>query len=127
MKTPNKETEFKCTVCRVTFPIRKTAGTGYANTPAGRVCYACCDKIQLEDIPKTNGPLVAYVSSNGRRIQTWSGGKLMDITQAKTRRLARESYIHGSDCQSYRAVDPQGKQWWGVSSPGIAITLRRVK
>lgn len=82
---------------------------------------------RIAELKTTPGPFVGYVSCDGKSIQTWPGGHLMTVTSAQTCRLSQWSYIHGKTWFSYRAKDVHGRNWYGRSSPGIAITLRRCK
>ena len=72
-------------------------------------------------------PFVAYVSSDGNSITTWTGGKLGDAHKIGTVQLTRQSFAHGRYMNSYRVTDVHGGEWYGRGSPGIAITLRPCK
>lgn len=102
-------------------------GTGYATRDNQRICYACTDAEQREDMRDRSQPFVAYVSSDGRTVTTWTGGKLGDARYIGTVRLTRRSYTHGATMNSYRVTDVHGGEWYGRGSPGIAITLRPCK
>lgn len=103
-------------------------GTGYAVFPDGhRVCYTCADKRQREELRDTSKPFVGYVSTSGGEITSWTGGKLMTITDRRPCRLTRQSWAHGKDFSSIRAVDCHGHMWFGRGSPGVAIRLRAAK
>lgn len=116
--------------CGATFPVHPpgfTGASGYAITPSGkRICYACADKAQIEELKDRSKPIVAYVGKDDA-ITTWTGGKLMRITRARPCKFTRPSFTHGNLCLSIHAVDVHGGHWAGRGSEGIAIKLRPVK
>lgn len=69
----------------------------------------------------------AYVSSDGREVTTWTGGNLGSISRSTPVKLARWSAFHGSHVYAYRVIDFDGARWHGRGSPGMVITLKRVK
>lgn len=93
-------------------------GTGYARTEEGkRICYACADDRQREEM-RTANTVVAYVSTDGKRVITWSGGSLGTITAMWDGRNHRR-YVH--------VTDVHGAMWHG-SGPqesGTYVTLHR--
>ncbi len=102
--------------------------TGTARTQDGKeICYACADARQREDLKDRSRPFTAYVSSDGKTITTWTGGKLMDIRQSWRIPLTRFSFTHGRTILHIRARDVHGGDWFGRGNPGIAITLRPTK
>lgn len=129
MKTETTtETTFVCADCGQKFEIKTSGGTGYAVKPDGkRICYGCADKRQIADLKDRSKPFVAYVSSDGARITTWTGGTLMRITRSNACRLTRQSFTHDRNSyMSVHAVDVHGGHWSGRGSAGIAIKLRPV-
>lgn len=128
MKTatqPNTQTHCPCGAA---FPIHPTGYCGAAGyaivTDGSKICYACADKAQIGEL-KTRQPFVAYVSSDGQSITTWTGGKLMTVTRSTPCALTRQSFTH--DHRSYKSIrarDVHGKNWYGRGSAGICITLR---
>ena len=102
--------------------------TGTAHLADGReVCWECADNMQREDL-KERKPVCAYVSIDGKRITTWSGGILMKVTHSATCKLTRVSFTH--DRRSYRSIharDVHGALWYGRGSAGVLIRMRPVK
>lgn len=94
-------------------------GTGYATTLDGRkLCYACADEAQRAEMA-TSERFVAYVSSDGKRVTTWTGGELARVTASWQDMAGRRRYV--------RAVDPSGARWHGVGpvETGDYVSLRR--
>lgn len=126
-----KTIETTLCACGASFPIHPagySGGSGYAVLPNGeRICYACADKRQVEELKDRSKPFCAYVGRDNS-ITTWTGGKLMTITRAWPCQLTRQSFTH--DRRGYlsiHAVDVHGGHWAGRGSEGIAIKLRPVK
>jgi hypothetical protein len=120
----------KCSDCKSTLPVPPpVGGSGRATLPDGRqICYPCATKRQVEELKDRSRPFVAYVSSDEKSIQTWTGGHLMRITACHSCKLTRQSWTH--DARTYRsihAVDVHGGHWYGRGSAGIAIRLRATK
>lgn len=97
-------------------------GTGYAITPEGdRICYACADERTLADIaaarPGDRAPGL-YLSGDGRRITTWSGGTIM----THVRKGGRHNF--SPDRFYLTAQDAQGRTWHGTGAEGMYCTLR---
>lgn len=102
--------------------------TGTAHLPDGQeVCWKCADAMQREDLKDRSKPFVAYVSSDGKTITSWTGGHLMRVTRSTRCTLTRQSWVHGKAYSSIRATDCHGGKWYGRGSPGIAISLRPCK
>jgi hypothetical protein len=126
-------TSFLCSCCHHVKPTPEGCGTGYAvydpETPAPRmVCYDCADNLQREELRDRSKPVCAYVSGDGIRITTWTGGHLMTVTRSTPCSLTRQSFTHSR--KSYRTIsakDVHGGSWYGRGSPGIAIRLRPCK
>jgi len=115
--------------CGAAFPIHEKGycgSSGYAVLPDGRkICYACADKQQIEELQDRSKPFGAYVSGDGQTITSWTGGRLMDVTQSWPCTLTRRSNWHSSKSyRSFRARDVHGKLWYGRGSAGVCITLR---
>lgn len=131
-KTPGRiNTGFVCVDCgNPIFRDADSCTTGYA-TPRDsneKICFLCADKRQLKELTDRSQPFTAYVSSDGNRITTWTGGKLMDVVQSRPCQLTRHSYTHDrKSYRSIRAMDVHGGFWHGRGSAGIAITLRASK
>lgn len=130
MKTTPKEVHTNCALCFNPFPPVPAGGgaAGYAVTRDGsHICYACADAQQREEL-KDREPFSAYLSSDGKTITTWTGGKLMDIAQSWPCTLTRNSHWHSAKSyRSIRAVDVHGAKWYGRGSAGVCITLRPMK
>ena len=106
-----------------------SCGTGYARTRDGRtLCYACADAAEREELRSRSGVFCAYLSSDGQRATTWTGGTLGTVVSSRPCKLTRRSYTH--DASEYRSVtvrDVHGAYWHGRGSPGISIRLRPSK
>jgi hypothetical protein len=100
--------------------------SGYAVTPDNRrICYACADARQREDLKDRSRPFTAYLSSDGRKVTTWTGGELMTVTRETDWRIFGSRRNVGS-CIS--ATDCHGNRWHGRGAGrGMAITLRPSK
>ena len=101
--------------------------TGYAVPRDGeKICHPCANTSQREGM-KTARIIVAYISSDGRSVTTWTGGKLATVIRSTYVELTRISFTHGRFIRAIRAVDDTGAHWYGRGSPGLAVTLRRAK
>lgn len=124
-----------CELALPTFGPGHCGATGYAILPNGnRICYPCADKREIAELKDRSRPFVAYVGScHGKgcvphQIQTWTGGKLMTIIEAKPCKLTRQSFTHDRNgYYSIHAVDVHGGHWHGRGSEGVAIKLRPCK
>lgn len=118
-----------CFDCLLPIPekLPNTCASGYAVLPnRKKICYPCADKRQIEDLKDRSKPFCAYVGKG--IISTWTGGKLMTITQSRSCLLTRQSFFHDRNSyRSIRAVDVYGKHWAGRGSEGISIKMRPVK
>lgn len=120
---------FRCSKCGAVKPVGTSGVTGYARTADGNaiICYECADRMQVAELKDRSKPFCAYVSSDGRAITTWSGGKLMTVIRSRPCQLTRRSNWHSRDSyMSIRARDVHGGEWCGRGSAGIAIKLRPV-
>ena len=116
-----------CHTCGAEF-VPSGCSTGYAIRPDDtRICYACADKEQRAELLDRSKPFCAYVSCDGNRITTWTGGELMRITRSHEMRLTRQSFTHGKTIRTIRAIDVHGNRWFGRGNPGISIRLRPCK
>lgn len=121
MKT-NTITPCHCHQCNAQFPEppKDGGGSGYAVLPDGtHICYACADAMQRDELLDRSKSFLAYVSCDGKQITTWTGGKLMDVTQSWPCKLSRISFTH--DSRSYRCIrarDVHGAMWYGRGSAG---------
>jgi hypothetical protein len=120
---------FTCADCGKTFPVQTSGGTGYARTADGKtICYACADIRERAELKDRSKPFCAYLSSDGQRVTTWTGGELMRVTYSRPCRLTRQSFTHSRESfRSICATDCHGGQWYGRGSPGIVIKLRARK
>lgn len=133
----NRGAAFICADCNeaIYFPIRAdggySCGTGYAQPrdSDALICYPCADKSQIADLigaTRAGG----YISSDGKRLTTWTGGTLGTVIQKTETALPfgrTNSWVHGKHYFQFRIRDVHGQYWHGKSSPGICITLRRLK
>lgn len=96
-------------------------GTGYGRDASGaRHCYDCCTKQDLARI-EAGEVVTHYTNRDLTQVTNWPGHKLMRIVHVNDSRAARKTYV--------RAVDNQGRLWWGVGprDNGNYITLRLMK
>ncbi len=102
--------------------------TGTAHTHDGReICWACADREQVEGLRDRTKPAGGYLSSDGKTVTTWTGGKLGTVTSSTTIHLAKYSWIHGKTMQAIRVRDIHGGMWYGRTSPGVCVNLRPLK
>lgn len=99
---------------------------GIARTADDRtMCYACADDAQRADL-LTESRVFAYLSGDGRKVTTWTGGELGTVT-ALWRDAGRWS-TYGIVHRCYvRVTDVHGQRWHG-SGPvenGDYVRLRR--
>jgi len=122
------KTGFRCHDCKLDKPTPEGCGTGYSIYDEKHlVCYSCADAREREAI-KERKPYFAYLSGDGLRVTTWTGGKLMDVVRSRPCTLTRPSWTH--DRKSYKsvsAVDVHGGKWHGRGSAGICIKMRPSK
>jgi len=98
---------------------------GTAHTHDGRkICCNCADAEERDQL-KTATRFCAYVSGDGRRLQTWTGGDLGQVALGNPHpkstgpRADRRRYLSAIDCH--------GTRWHGTGAPGMYATLRRCK
>ena len=118
---------FRCSQCKVAKPLDMGSFTpGYALTQSDEfICYACADDNQRASlVTGRDGPIYAYVSSDGRRVTTWTGGTLGDVIEYGESRAG----WGGSTIARFRVRDVHGQLWTGRGAGrGIACTLRPMK
>lgn len=124
-----------CTNCGAAFPVfppGHSGASGYAITPGpeGRevkICYDCADKAQRADLVGATR-FTGYLSGDGERFTTWTGGELGKVVASRPCKLTRQSFTHDRRTyRSVRVVDVWGKVWFGRGSPGIVLTLHKAK
>lgn len=117
-----------CAKCNAVCPPPSggCGAAGYAVKADGsKICYACADAIERELLKDRSCSFVAYLSSDGATVTTWTGGKLMTVTASRPCRLSRQSFTHNRNSfRSVRARDIHGAMWCGRGSAGVAIKLR---
>jgi hypothetical protein len=103
--------------------IPNGCATGYAQTVDGRtICYPCADALQRAELAVADS-FCGYMSGDGRRITTWTGGSLATVTQR-----ARHRGGFGGDYWTFRAVSPDGARWYGRGAgPEMFARLKRSK
>lgn len=90
------------------------------------LCYACADASERERMAAlpVGGHQLAYVSTDGRTLTTWTGGTLARVTGHSVARTG----FHRSEVWRFWAVAPDGSRWFGANAGhGMAINVRRVK
>ncbi len=94
--------------------------TGAATLPDGReICYECADKRERADL-LTHDKFTAYVSSDGLRLTTWTGGILGRVDFGAHHPWSRERHY-------LRAYDCHGQAWHGTGAEGMYCNLRKCK
>lgn len=109
-------------------PTPHGVGTGVATAPNGRtMCYPCADREQREALA-TIDVFAGYVSGDVKRVTTWTGGKLADVTKVTT---GKRRYTPSGGSYRLRYVwakSPDGARWYGRGNDDWdVITLRRAK
>ena len=117
-----------CSDCHAAIePIRHgTCGrTGYAVLNNRRkICYACADKRQVAALFDRSQPFTGYLSSDGNRWTTWTGGTLGNVDRLTVSR----SGWQGSTLSHVHVLDVHGNAWFGRGAgPGMCLTLRPCK
>lgn len=104
--------------------VEKTVPSTGVTIPAeGRACFACADELEREDLKQAN-TFFAYLSGDGKRITTWTGGKLADVTGSVEHKVG----FHGSTRIYFDAVDVHGVKWYGTTpGTGMYARMRRRK
>ena len=128
----NRGAAFICSDCNeaICLPCGRPGGTGYARTQSDAlICYPCADKREIADLIGADRAY-GYLSGDGRRFTTWPGGTLGAVIQATRTALPfgrSHSWMHGKGYRAVRVRDVHGRIWHGKGSPGVCITLRRIK
>jgi len=114
------------TTCGHDYPKPGPQGgaAGYARTRDGEIlCYPCADARQRSEMAESQTDFYAYVSGDGERITTWSGGLLASITSHGYSRRGAYGGLH-----YWTATDTEGRKWWGRNGgSGMHIRLHLSK
>lgn len=109
-------------------PTPGSVGTGKATDPTtGRtMCYPCAEASEREKI-KTADVFTAYISADGRKLTTWTGGELGTVTSlTRGRKIYTKNGSHR--LRSVTVRTPDGAEWYGRGSDNAdIITIRRKK
>ena len=95
--------------------------TGYATSRSTgqTLCYPCANEAQRADMISAQS-FMAYLSSDGSTVTSWSGGKLGTVL----RETVRKGVGFSPDGRTYlRVIDCRGKQWHG-NGPGRGMYVR---
>lgn len=102
--------------------------TNYARDSHGRLLSdRGVDIRERRALVERAGPVLAYISGDGRHVTGWKGNVLGDVVHSHRIGCGRRSYIHGGTLRAIRVRDVHGGHWYGCGSPGIAVTLRPCK
>jgi hypothetical protein len=116
---------FQCADCgpRPLETSGNACGTGYAiYGDDTMICYACADARQRAELLDRSGPFSCYVSSDGRTVTTWTGGKLGDVVSSSLGGGFGDRMLH------VRVRDVHGGLWHGKGAgAGMSIRLRAMK
>ena len=115
-----------CSDCHALIEPRPNGcGTGYAVLKnRWKIRYACADKRQVADLLDRSQPFTGYLSSDGARWTTWTGGTLgtVDRLTVSRSRWLRSSLSH------VHVRDVHGNAWFGRGAGnGMVLTLRPCK
>lgn len=109
-------------------PDPSSIGTGQARDleTGETMCYPCADAREQEKI-KTADVFTGYVSADGKRITTWTGGELAVITSlTHSRKIYTKSGAYRMRWVTART--PDGARWYGRSKDDAdVITIRRMR
>jgi hypothetical protein len=93
-------------------------------TPPIEVCWDCADE-HVRSQMRLGAPVGAYLSGDGKTIQTWSGGKLADVTESVERRCG--GFARGVT-RIYWKASGEGRTWHGsTAGRNIVTTMRATK
>lgn len=112
-----------CEDCGALFPVPKhgeSGASGYAvRENDARICYACAD-LEERKFMHVASSKTAYVSIDGSRVTTWTGGELGRVVRARAVRVFGHKKIN----LTIRAFD--GTLWTArATTPGMLCTLRK--
>jgi hypothetical protein len=111
-----------------------SCAAGVAVDRAGNTsCYACAEKAEVVAFRcagTERKPFGAYLSTDPQSptrlvLTTWTGRKLATVMGTHKIPTGRVSFIHGRTMESFVAVDPEGREWYGRGNAGIHCTVRR--
>jgi hypothetical protein len=109
--------------------ITHGCGTGYATFNTGeKVCYSCADKRQSAQIVAANpgDKFQAYVSSDGKKITTWTGGELMRVCRWGNKHAWSGRGFYGPR-HYINAIDSNGRMWYGTGAKGMYANIKLSK
>jgi hypothetical protein len=104
------------------FPKGHCGGTGYATLrdTNEKICYPCADSLERETIAnaKPGDKTTLYLSSDGKTITTWTGGKIM--------RHVHLGALHpwSRERRYLSAIDSKGRKWSGIGAEGMYTHLK---
>lgn len=107
-------------------PAGHVGGTGYATFPdtGETCCYPCANDRERAALQRAQA-YFAYLSSDGRRLTTWTDGLLADVTSVHS---APVGFGHDTTRYYFKATDLDGCKWYGTSpGPGMYARMRRAK
>lgn len=67
--------KFDCSLCKKSYEVQTSGGTGYATTPDGwKICYVCCAELDKERL-RRGEKLILYLTKSvaGWEIINWPG------------------------------------------------------
>lgn len=101
----------------------KTAPTGRMVDVGERACYECTDTMQRTDMT-TATVFGVYLSSDGTKVTTWTGGKLGTVTWLGPVRYTPT----GGEFHHINITAHDGSKWYGTAmGHGMCGTIRRNK
>jgi len=112
--------EMHCYSCGDTFPSTPPTGgaSGYALYHGERFCYPCADDRE-RGFFHTASKFTGYLSSDGTKFTTWTGGELARVAGLTESRRAG----FGRGLAYVTAIAPDGSSWHGKGA-GRGMVLR---
>jgi hypothetical protein len=97
---------------------------GTRTGPAATVCWTCDEERQVAEL-LTAAEITAYLDDGGRKVTTWTGAKLADVTWlTRTERYTPNHGFAGST--AFLAVDVHGHRWHGTGpARGLCVRMQR--
>lgn len=97
----------------------------YGTRDGQRHCYLCCDQIERLDMYDAD-QFLAYLSSDGRTLTTWTGGHLADVTWTSAKNYGHTPTGGYYERWYLHATDLWGGRWTGQTpGRGMYVRLRR--
>jgi hypothetical protein len=101
-------------------PGPRGGASGYAIDRGGEtLCYPCAEAREVADFRATDHEWTGYLGVERRALTTWTGAPLAA--------LVRVSQPDRRGTRSWRAVDVQGRRWYGRGTDGCCTLMRQAR